>query len=278
MKKSILSLSLALVTLCTYAQLLPKPSPFSTVTQVVGATEVSVEYSRPGVKGRKIFGELLPFGQLWRLGANSATKLTTANDLKFGKNELKAGSYALFATPKADGTWEIAFNTDTKQGGTADYSADKDVFRITAKVAENSFTETLFIGFDKVGESEASLVILWENTRIEIPFTVDTKKVALKNIDDAIKKGEKLDEVYNSAADYYYNSLKDNKKALKYVDKSIELKEGYRNLFLKARILEKTGKKADAISLAKKALALAEAADVKGYAGFISSTLDAWSK
>ena len=278
MKKTILSLTLALVTLCASAQLLPKPSPSGTVTQVVGATEISLDYSRPGVKGRKIFGELLPFGELWRLGANSATTLTTANDLKFGNNVLKAGSYALFATPKADGTWEIAFNTDTKQSGTADYSAAKDVFRLTAKVEENSFTETLFIGFDKVGESGASVVILWENARVELPFTVNTKEVALKNIDEAIKKGENLGDVYYNAANYHFSSLQDNKQALKYVEKSLKLKENFRNVFLKARILEKSGKKKEAISLAKDALKLAEAAGSKGYAGFISSTLEAWSK
>lgn len=278
MKKRILSLSIALATTLSYAQLLPLPSPLGNVTQVVGATEVSVEYSRPGVKDRKIFGELLPFDKIWRLGANASTKFTTSSELTFNDKQLKAGTYALFAIPKVDGTWEVAFNTDTEQRGTENYSAAKDVFRITAKVVENSFTETLFIGFDEVVETGGSLVILWENARVELPFTVNTMEVALKNIKEAIQKGEALDEVYYNAANYHFSSMQDTKTALDYVEKSIKLKESFRNLFLKARILETLGKKKKAIPLAKEALALAESAGSKGFANYISSTLENWEK
>lgn len=278
MKKITLILIATFTSVYSFAQLLPKPSPLGKVSQVVGATEVSLEYSRPGVKERKIFGELLPYGQIWRLGANSCTKITAINDLKFNGKELKAGTYSLFAIPKENGTWEIAFNTDIKQSGTASYSAEKDVFRLTAKTIENSFTETLYIGFDNVTETSAHLVVLWENIKVAVPFTVNTKKIALKKIDDAIAKGEKLEDVYYNAANYHFNSLKDDAKALKLVNKSIKIKKGYRNQFLKALILAKDGKKSAAIPLAKDALKLAKVENSMGYANYISSKIDEWTK
>lgn len=278
MKKTILSFTLALASICASAQLLPLPSPLGHVKQVVGATEVSVEYSRPSVKDRKIVGELLPFGQMWRLGANASTKFSTTSEITFGKKVLKPGTYALFALPNADGTWEIAFNTDTQQRGTDDYSASLDVFRVSATATEHSFTETLLIGFDQLEETGGSLIIAWENVRLEIPFKVNTPKIALQNIEEAIQKGEALDEVYYNAANYHFSSLEDTETALTYVEQSIQLKESFRNLFLKARILEKLGKKKKAIPLAEKALELARAARSTGFANYISYTLENWKK
>lgn len=278
MKKMMLTLLVGLMVMSSYAQELPKPSPLSTVSQVVGVTEVSLEYSRPGVKDRVIFGDLVPYGKIWRLGANASTKFTTADVLTFGKNTLKPGTYSLFAFPGENGTWEIAFNTDIEDGSTQSYTSEKDVFRVQAKAVVNSFTETLSLGFDNVKSDGAEFVILWENLRIAVPFTVNTNDIAMKNIDAAIAKGENLDEVYNNAANYYFSSLKDNKQALDLVEKSIAKKEGYRNLFLKARILGEMGEKAKAITLAGKALKLAEADGNKGYTNFISGTIDRWKK
>lgn len=257
------------------AQTLPKPSPTSEVEQEIGVAKVSLEYSRPGVKGRKIFGGLVPFGELWRFGANSSTKITTDESLYFGSNELKAGTYSVFAIPNKD-TWEIIFNTDSKSG-TADYTKDKDAFRVKAAVKENSFTETFTLGFDNIKNDAASLVVLWENVRVEVPFTLKTDESAKRNIAEAIKKGENLDKVYSSAANYYFSN-KDNKTALEYVEQSLKLKESYNALFLKARILKEQGNDKDALALANTALKLAEKENAKGFADFISGTLKQWSK
>lgn len=262
----------------SYAQELPRPSPLGKTTQVVGVTEVSVEYYRPGVKDRTIFGGLVPYGELWRFGANGATLFSTPDALTFGDSKLPAGTYAVFAIPNENGTWEIIFNSDTEQGGTANYTKEKDVLRVQAKAQVGAFTETFTITFDVIRNNSAQLVVLWENLRVEVPFEVNTNELALKNIDEAIAKGEKLDEVYSNAADFYYSTINDNAKALELVDKSLKAKESFRGLFLKARILEKDGKKMDAIKLATKALSLAEAAGSKGYANFISNTLKAWKE
>ncbi len=278
MKKIMLTLLIGLMVLSSQAQELPRPSPLGKVSQIVGVTEVSLEYYRPGAKDRVVFGELVPYGKIWRFGANACTKITTTDALKFGKNTLKPGTYSIFAFPGEDGNWEFAFNTDIEQGGTTDYTAEKDVFRVTAKAEKNSFTETFTLGFDNIRSGSADLVMEWENLKVAIPFTVNTNEIAEKNIKAAIAKGENLGDVYNNAANYYYSSMDDAKQALELVEKSIKIEEGYRNLFLKARIIADMGEKAKAITYAEKALALAKAADNKGYTNFISGTIANWKK
>lgn len=278
MKKHFLMLATACsVFLGTQAQTLPKPSPTAEVKQEIGVASVSLEYSRPGVKGRKVFGELVPYGELWRFGANSCTKITTNESLFFGSNELKAGTYSVFAIPNQDSSWEIIFNTDTKQGGTTDYTKDKDVFHVKAAAKQNSFTETFTVNFDNVTDNSANLAVLWENVRVEVPFTLKTDEIAKRNIDAAVAKGENLDKVYNSAANYYFNN-KNQSAALDYANKSLSVKESYGALFLKARILKEQGNVAEAKPLAEKALSLAEKDGNKGFADFISGTLKSWSK
>lgn len=278
MIRTLLVLAITLASFHSFSQTLPKASPLGKSTQIVGATEISLEYSRPGVKGRTIFGGLLPYGELWRMGANSSTKFITQDDLIFGDKILAAGSYALFAIPNANGDWEIAFNTDTEQSGTYNYSEEKDALRLVAKAQINSFTETLTLTIDKITDTSASLVLLWENLRVELPFEVNTKAVAIKNIEEAIKGGKELDAVYYNAANYYYGSLNAYDKALSYVDQSLDLKESYRALFLKARILEKQGNKTEAIQLAEKSHALAKEGGSPGFTNYIASTLESWKK
>ena len=274
MKKIILALAVALVAFTTNAQELPRPSPLGTLTQKVGVTDVKLEYFRPSAKDRKVFGELVPFDKLWRFGANGCTKITTSTSLYFGDSELKAGTYSVFAIPGKD-TWEIIFNTDTDQGGTEDYSKDKDALRVKAVSKENSPTETFTLSIDNITDGSASIVVLWEKTKVEIPFKVKTDELAKKNIEASIGG---IDQIYNNAANYYYGSLKDYKKALEYVEKSVAMKETYGNLFLKARVIYEQGKKDEAVKLANKALGIAKAADAKGYVNFIEGTLTKWAK
>ncbi|MFK8045831.1 MAG: DUF2911 domain-containing protein, partial [Crocinitomicaceae bacterium] len=121
MKKLVLLFVAGLMSTALTAQELPKPSPLGKSEQKVGLTDVKVEYSRPSAKGRVIFGELVPYGKLWRFGANQCTKFTTSTDMKVAGESLPAGTYAMFATPMEDGMWKIDFNSNTKQGGTGDY-------------------------------------------------------------------------------------------------------------------------------------------------------------
>jgi tetratricopeptide (TPR) repeat protein len=277
MKKLILTCLVAAVSLGLNAQDLPKPSPKGEIEQIVGLTELEIEYSRPSAKGRKIFGDLVPFGETWRFGANASTQFSTSDDLTIGGKKLTAGDYSLFALPMEDGNWDIIFNTDL-EGGISEYSKEKDALRITVKAKENSFTETFTLNFDDITVTSASIVMLWENLRVSVPFEVNTNAIAQKNIEEAIKKGKDLDKVYNAAAGYYFNSLGENEKALKMIEESIAIKADFQNQFTKARILAAMGKTMDAIALGKKALTLAEAAEAKGWITFINSSLETWSK
>lgn len=271
-------LGASLLAFTSKAQELPQPSPLGKTEQMVGLTSMSVEYSRPSVKARTIFGELVPYDKVWRLGANACTKLTISTDAKIGGQEVKAGTYSMFATPSKDGKWKIAFNSDIEQGGTGSYDTKKDVAVYDVKSSLNTFNETLIIEFNNVTSSSCMISIKWETIRVDIPVTVDTDAIASENIEKAIATGKDLDKVYYNAASYYFSAKNDNKTALEYVTKSIKQKEVHNSLFLKARIMYANGEKKEAIKTAEKAKKMAIEADSQGWADFIGSTLEGWKK
>lgn len=277
MKKLLLFLTAGFMVSASQAQDLPAPSPSSKVEQVVGLTNASIEYSRPSMKGRTIFGDLVAYDEVWRLGANAATKFTVSTDIKIGGQNLPAGSYAVFATPSASGAWKVVFNSVLEQWGTGNYDASKNVASVDAKAVENPTTETFTMGFSNVGANGATITIAWENVRVDIPFSVATSEIAEKNIKEAIKKGEKLDEVYYKAANYYLKSVGDNKQAMVHVNKGLKVSEGYKLLFLRAQIHMAMEDKAKAIKDAEKALELAKKEE-SGWIPYIQGSLDKWSK
>lgn len=275
MKKLILSIMVAFAAIAMQAQDLPKPSPHGESKFVVGVTEIALDYSRPGVKDRTIFGDLLAYGKVWRFGANASTKFKTSHDLQFGDETLKAGEYAVLAIPGEE-SWQIIFSNDLGVSEQT-YLQENDALRVNAKPQKHSFTETLTIGVNEVRSGSATFEMVWENTKVSVPFTVNTDKYAVENIETAIAAGEDLGSVYESAAGYYYG-LKEYKTALDYVNQSVDLGDSYRNLFLKARILKELGKEKDAVALAEKALDLANENASMGYINFISGTLESWKK
>jgi uncharacterized protein (DUF2141 family) len=278
MKKVILLGAIIASTFSTMAQKLPAPSPSATIEQTVGLTDIKVTYSRPSAKGRKIFGELVEFDKVWRLGANACTKITTSTDVTFGKTTLKPGTYALFATPSESGKWTVVINSDIEQWGAGNYDPEKNLVSIEVDAKKSEFTETLTINFSNLTSNSGMISISWENLKVDVPFTLNTTKIAELNIAEAIKKGEDLTNVYYNAADYYFKVIKDNKKALSYANQSIELEKTHKNTFLKARIFKDLGKDDEALKTAKEANELALKADSKGWADYISSTIEKWSK
>lgn len=277
MKKSATLLFAGMFALSASAQVLPTPSPAAQVEQKVGVTQVELDYSRPSTKGRTIFGELVPFDKMWRLGANGCTKLTINTAIKLAGKDLAAGEYSMQAIPSENGNWVIVINSDATLSGLSGYDEKKDVMRVNAKAMVNSFTESLFIGVDNITNNSGVITIQWEKLRVDVPFTVDTDNLAVLNIENEIKKGEKLEDVYAGAANYY-NSKKDYDKALDYANKSIKIKETFRPLFIKANILKKNGDTKEAIKNAEKALVLAKEAKSLGYANYIERTIEAWKK
>lgn len=276
MKKLLFLFVAGLIGSTTLAQDLPQPSPFSKVEQKVGLTDITIEYSRPGVKGRTIFGDLVPYDKVWRLGANACTKFTTSTEMSIQGEKLDAGTYAVFAIPSATGAWQVVFNTDTEQWGAGNYDESKNVLSVVVKAVEHAFTETFTISVNNITNNSAVVDMAWENVHFELALDLATEKIAEKNIQEAIKKGEELDKVYYRAASYYHKSLGDDKKALSYITKGLNVKQGHALQFLRAQILYKQGHKKEAIEYGEKAYELAMEAESKGWADYIKENVDSW--
>ena len=277
MKKLLLILAAGLIGSVTQAQELPKPSPYAKIEQKIGLTDVSIEYSRPSKKGREIFGELVPYDQVWRLGANACTKMTVSTEISIQGKTLNAGTYAVFAIPQAD-IWTIVFNTDVEQWGAGNYDAAKNALEVKAKVKEVATVESFTISLENVTHQSAILRFEWDHVQVNVSINVNTEKIAERNIQVAIKKGENLETVYYNAASYYYKSLGDDKKALSYITKGMNAKRTHQLQFLRAQILLDQGHKKEAIEYAEKAHQLAIEADAKSWADYIQKTIDSWKK
>lgn len=278
MKKIILSLFVAAITLTTNAQIkTPAPSPSSKLEQAVGLTDVTLEYSRPGMRERTIFGDLVPFNKLWRTGANANTKVTFNGDVTIDGKELKKGTYALYTKPGKD-SWEVIFYTDVNNWGTPKkWDASKVALSTTAKVEMKPMkTETFTISVDNISNSSAVLGLLWENTYVGIKFNTGTDKGVEASIAKTMK-GPSAGDYFN-AAKYYLVEGKDIKKAATWINKAVDMtKDAPRFWYLRqqALILEKSGDKKGAVKAAKASLKGAEKA---GNADYIKMNKEFLSK
>ena len=256
----------------------PQPSPFSKVEQKVGLVDVSIEYSRPAMRGRTIFGNLVPFGKVWRTGANANTKITFSEDVIIGDKTLKAGSYAIFTIPQAD-KWEVVFYTET--GGAAPKEIDKDKVAVSvmAEVMPLSMDiQSFTMSFDDVTSNSAVIGILWEQTYVGVKFNVPTDDAVMASIDKAMS-GPSFGDYY-AAASYYFGEGKDINKAKQWVDKAMSMTENPRfwQLRQQSLIYAKAGDKAGAIKAAKASLAGAEKAGNTDYVKMNTESIAEWMK
>ena len=283
MKKIIFVLATIIANFVIHAQVkTPQPSPHSTLTQVVGLTDVTVDYSRPSAKGRTIFGDLVSFGKLWRTGANANTTVTFSEDVVIKGTTLKKGKYALYTTPKAD-MWEVVFYTDSDNWGTPDnWDANKVAYTTNANpIALGNFVESLTISVNNLTNDSATLDIAWEKTMVSVKFEVPTQKVALASIEKTLAGPTAGD--YFSSGQYFFQSNGDMNKALEYVNKAISMaKPGedvpFWQLRQKSLIQAKLGDKTGAISTAKLSLAGAEKAKNNDYVKMNNDSIKEWSK
>jgi hypothetical protein len=254
---------------------LPRPSPSAKVTQVIGLTEITVDYSSPAVKGRSIWGALVPYDQMWRTGANQATKITFSRDVTFGDKPVPAGSYALFTIPTKS-MWTVILNKKADQSGTArDYKADLDLVRFQAHPKPAPHRERMTFLFADFTDDKGTLDLEWDKLRVSIPIRVDTEEQALANITKGIDGAWRT---YANAARYLGETKKDYDTGLKYIDQSLGLKEDWFNLWIKATLLAGKGKTKDAISLGEKAYGLGQKADFFFLEPEIKKTLAEWKK
>jgi hypothetical protein len=273
---SLLAVASALAAAPAVAQQLdlPRPSPLAKVTQTVGLTDITVDYSSPAVKGRTIFGGLLPFDELWRTGANSATKITFSKDVTIDGKPVVAGSYALFTIP-GKAAWTVILNKNFNQGGTREYKKELDVLRFQAKPQSIPLRERLTFVVADFTDNSANIDLEWDKTRISIPVKLATDEqaaTAIKGLNDSAWRP------YNAAARYLLDQKRDTDQALALVEKSIALKEDWFNLWTKAQLTAAKGKKGEAIALAEKAQTLGAKADFFFAADDVKKALAEWKK
>lgn len=277
--KKIVIFSFALIVFNSYAQITtPKASPLAKIEQKVGLADITISYSRPGKKDRVVFGDVVPFGEIWRFGANENTKITSSDALIFGKDTLKAGTYAIFTKPNKD-KWEIYFYTETTNWGTPDkWDEQKVAMKMTAPVITlNDVVENLTISFDNLQNSSATLQFSWDKTRINIPFTINTKDKVLASIKKTMDGPTAGD--YYSAASYYFQEKLDMKQALSWCAKAVELRpEAYWMSRLMAQLQAANGDYKGAIETAKKSIAAAEKDGDQNYVKMNKTSIEEWSK
>ncbi|HEX2862739.1 MAG TPA: DUF2911 domain-containing protein [Lacunisphaera sp.] len=238
----------------------PAASPAATLTQRVGLTDIQVNYNRPGAKGRKVFGGLVPFDHVWRTGANTATKVSFSTPVKLNGTDVPAGTYELFTIPGAS-EWTVIIHKNMSQWGAYSYDAKNDVARIKAKpIALPTAVETLEISINDVRDESATLNIAWEKVRVPVSIALDVKSTLVPQIEAAMAGGgEKLP--YASAAMYYLENGLDLAKASAWMDAALAAQpDAFYLVYRKALILEKLGDKAGALAAAQKSLAAANQA------------------
>ena len=221
-----LAVVLTLVSFCSLAQITtPQPSPTAYLRQNVGVTTVEIEYSRPGVKGRKIMGGLLPFGEVWRTGANSPTKIVFGDDVQIGEVNLPKGEYTILTIPDRK-EWKISFYA-FDNGYWSSYINKEPIVTVLPKIKEvQPLVETLTIELSGLEDNGGEIQISWENTSASIPFLLNTDKLVSKQIDQFTSNPlNAVADDYYSAASYYLTNKKDLNKALEWIEEATKIKE-----------------------------------------------------
>ncbi|MEH6658161.1 DUF2911 domain-containing protein [Leeuwenhoekiella marinoflava] len=254
----------------------PAASPHATLSQTVGLTEVSIDYSRPNMRGREIFGKLLPYGTIWRTGANATTKLTIDKTIKIAGKELAAGTYSIYSIPGED-MWEVVFYTDHSNPLITEFDDSKVALRTMVEPVNMPMTmETFTIVIDEVMADSAVLNFLWADTVIPVKFEVMTDAEVMNSIDTALS-GPSAGDYYNAAV-YYLNSGKDISKSKEWMNKAMSMTETPRfwQLRQQSLILAKAGDKKAAVEAAKASLAGAKEAGNADYIKMNTDSLKEW--
>jgi hypothetical protein len=278
-KLAIVTIS-ALLVLPLFAQTpalqLPAVSQHASVTQTVGLTDITITYSRPGVKGRTIFGGLVPYGQVWRTGANTATQFVVSTDVTIEGQKLPAGTYSLHTIPTAD-QWTLVFNTVANQWGSFNYDAAKDALRVTVKPMKSPvFTEWLSFDFPRISTDEATVVLRWADVMVPFHIGTNTTALVLEKASAAVAAAKPEDWQTRVRAGTFAMENGQLDQAQTWSDAAVRANENMTTLWLRARILQKRGRTADAITAGELALAKKTDKDNKDLATEIRKEVDAW--
>jgi hypothetical protein len=241
----------------------PQPSPTANIKQNFGLSNIEISYSRPGVKGRKVFGELVPYGKVWRTGANNATTITFGEEVTIGGKKVAAGKYGLLTIP-GESQWTFIISKQTNVTSPADYKQDQDVVRVTAQPASLPFSiETMMISIDNIKSNSCDIGLGWDNVYVSFPVTSDVDGKVMEQIKNSMEKDNRP---YFAAAFYYIENNKDLNKAVEWLDKAYaSTPDGFWILYQKARALKMLGKKNDAIAVSNKSIEIAKKAKNDDY-------------
>ncbi|MBP9882776.1 MAG: DUF2911 domain-containing protein [Chitinophagales bacterium] len=241
----------------------PAPSPTAKFSQKFGTSSIDLVYSRPAVKGRTIFGDLVPYGEVWRTGANSSTKLTFGADVKVQGNNVPAGKYALYTIPGKE-EWVIIISKDTTLWGASGYKSDNELVRFKVAPMKVSHTvESFTIDINNIKPTSCDITLYWDKTGVTFGVTQDIDPIIMKQIDEAMKSDK---PPYWQAANYYFENGKDINQAYAWVNKAIETRpEAYWMMTTKAKMEMKMGKNAEAVTTATQALELAKKENDNSY-------------
>jgi hypothetical protein len=278
MRKTLIPALALLVTTSAFAQMrTPRPSPSATLMQTVGLTDVTIKYSRPGVKGRAIWGELVPYGKVWRTGANEATTIAFSDDVTVEGQKLPKGTYSLHTIPGAD-QWTLIFNSVADQWGSYSYDATKDVLRVNVKPQPAEHREWLMFEIPELTTDTAKIALRWE--KIAVPFTINTDSVArtMAQFKAALNPQPDWRTPYGAANFAFDNKgVATDAEIQAWLDQSLKANQNIANLYMRARLAERMGNKADAIRYGEMAIAAAKP-DQADFASEVRRNVDNWKK
>ena len=234
----------------------PQPSPTANIKQNFALSNIEISYSRPGVKGRKIFGDLVPYGKVWRTGANNATTITFGEEVMIGGKKVPAGKYGLLTIP-GEKEWTVIISKQTNVTSPADYKQDQDVVRVTTKPEIVPFSiETFMINIDNIKSNSCEIAFGWDNVYTSFPVTADVESKVMEQIKNNVEKDSRP---YYNAAVYYIDNGKDLNKAVEWLDKAYaQNSDAYWVMYQKARALKMLGKKPEALAASNKSIELAK--------------------
>ena len=257
----------------------PRFSPASEIEQMVGLTEIEIEYSRPSMRGREVFGNLVPFGKVWRTGADNSTKISFDTDVIISGKTVQSGTYSIFSIPNKE-SWEIIFYSDVELWGVPrDWSDDKIVFSSTYKVNKTNTVETFTISFNDLTNNDVNMNISWENTSVDIKIDVPTRSMVEKDISNVLNDNPKASDYY-AAAVFYRQENVNLSQALLWMNKAIEMFENPRFYHYRQQslLMAANNKYSEAIDAANKSLDDAIKADNQGYVKMNRQSIAEWSK
>jgi hypothetical protein len=256
---------------------LPRVSPKASVSQTIGVTDITVTYCRPGVKGRVIWGELVPYDKPWRTGANEATTFATTDDVTIAGQKLAAGTYSLFTLPTA-GDWTVIFSRQKDLWGAFAYDSTQDALRVPRKPSAAEPVEWMRFSFENLTPGSADLVLRWEKFELAIPVAVDVNGIVLPRARAEVDTA-KADDWRTSyrAASFCFDGGVNLEEGAKWLETSLAIRQTYGNLGLKARWLAKEGKKDEAITTARKAIETGKAAKPPADTSMLEKQLAEWT-